>query len=481
MSSAPLVVVGDALLDRDVVGTAERLAPDAPVPVVQVQAEYERPGGAALAALMAARSYDGPVRFITSLGGGAGDAVARFLRSEGVHVIDLGGTRTVVKTRVRVEGQCLLRLDTAGAPKPSSYTLELRPQRLRSVRATLSGAAAILASDYGNGLLDRGSLREVLGVLAGRKHVVWDPHPRGGPPVAGVTVAAPNRNELARASSGCVDGLAKTVAAGRNLLDDWGCTALAVTLGADGALRIDRSGAAEVVPAQPGIEAGDTCGAGDAFAVACTCTLASGGTVADSVGAAVAAATDFVRSGGAAAVGVAARPGQGLDLSDTAPGPLRAVSGAPTARLMTEPTNAVVATSGCFDLLHAGHVAMLQQARGLGDRLVVLLNSDGSVRRLKGRDRPIQSDTDRAAVLRSLAAVDEVRIFEEDTPLNALEQLKPDIFVKGGDYVAADLPEAALLAHWGGVTVTVPYLSGRSTSQLTKLLQEASAHVDDGH
>jgi rfaE bifunctional protein nucleotidyltransferase chain/domain len=126
----------------------------------------------------------------------------------------------------------------------------------------------------------------------------------------------------------------------------------------------------------------------------------------------------------------------------------------------------VVATGGCFDLLHAGHVAVLQQARALGDCLVVLLNSDASVRRLKGPTRPLQPQDDRATLLRALGSVDAVVVFDEDTPVAALERLRPDVWAKGGDYALADLPEAPVLAQWGGQAVVLPYLDGRSTTAL---------------
>lgn len=126
----------------------------------------------------------------------------------------------------------------------------------------------------------------------------------------------------------------------------------------------------------------------------------------------------------------------------------------------------MVATGGCFDLLHAGHVATLQAARALGDCLVVCLNSDDSVRRLKGLDRPLVPQADRARVLAALACVDEVVVFDEETPSRVIEELRPDVWVKGGDYAGAPLPEAELLASWGGQAVVVPYLSGRSTTSL---------------
>ena len=128
----------------------------------------------------------------------------------------------------------------------------------------------------------------------------------------------------------------------------------------------------------------------------------------------------------------------------------------------------VVATGGCFDLLHAGHVATLEAARRLGDCLIVCLNSDASVRRLKGEGRPLVPERDRVQVLQALEAVDAVTVFGEDTPHAVLDALRPDVWVKGGDYAASALPEAELLAGWGGQVVVVPYLAGRSTTRLVE-------------
>ncbi len=135
----------------------------------------------------------------------------------------------------------------------------------------------------------------------------------------------------------------------------------------------------------------------------------------------------------------------------------------------------MVATGGCFDLLHAGHVRMLRAARALGDCLIVCLNSDASVRRQKGDDRPYVPEGDRAAVLLALGCVDGVVVFDEDTPLALLDRLRPDVFAKGADYAVADLPEADLLAGWGGQAVVLPYLGGRSTSSLAREVLSRSA------
>jgi rfaE bifunctional protein nucleotidyltransferase chain/domain len=135
----------------------------------------------------------------------------------------------------------------------------------------------------------------------------------------------------------------------------------------------------------------------------------------------------------------------------------------------------VVATGGCFDLLHAGHVGTLEAARALGDCLVVCLNSDDSVRRLKGASRPLVPQADRARVLEALEPVDAVVVFDEDTPVEVLGTIRPDVWVKGGDYTGAELPEATLLREWGGQSVVLPYLEGRSTSRLVEAAERTRA------
>jgi rfaE bifunctional protein nucleotidyltransferase chain/domain len=180
---------------------------------------------------------------------------------------------------------------------------------------------------------------------------------------------------------------------------------------------------------------------------------------------AVAAASAFVAAGGAG----------GFELEHAAAVPAPAQEDAVAAAERTRARGGrVVATGGCFDLVHAGHVATLNAARTLGDCLIVCLNSDASVRRLKGPDRPLVPEDERAAVLRALRCVDAVAVFDEDTPGEVLRAIRPDIFAKGGDYAAEELPEAAVLARWGGEVAILPYVEGRST---TRLLEEAAARA----
>jgi rfaE bifunctional protein nucleotidyltransferase chain/domain len=192
--------------------------------------------------------------------------------------------------------------------------------------------------------------------------------------------------------------------------------------------------------------------------------------VSEAIEAAVASASAFVAEGGAGTYATARQGSEREPIDVTRRRGDRPSRAGDVVRRVRATGGVVVATGGCFDLLHAGHVATLRAARALGDCLVVLCNSDESIRRLKGDGRPLQSAADRAAVLEALDCVDAVEVFDTDTPVPALDALRPDIFAKGGDYAIDDLPEAAALARWGGQAVVLPYLAGRST---TRLVQEA--------
>ncbi|MBW3602646.1 MAG: D-glycero-beta-D-manno-heptose 1-phosphate adenylyltransferase [Actinobacteria bacterium] len=447
-----LVVVGDTLLDRDMEGSVERFCPDAPVPVVDEPSVRSRPGGAGLAAVLAARDGADVVLVTALADDDAGDELRDLLAAAGVAVVDLGLTgRTPEKVRVRADGRSLLRLDYGGG--------------LSSVGAltALPEGDAVLVADYGRGMTATASVREALG-LSARVPVVWDPHPRGAEPVPGTRLATPNRSEAALFAGSAGDGLDQVTAQARALLERWQAANVAVTLGARGALLAQGDGPPLVVPPAATAD-GDACGAGDRFASAAALLLARGALPSEAVAGAVAAASAFVAAGGASGVRVETDGGGAeIDLRDPPSDPFA------LAERVRAAGGTVVATGGCFDLLHAGHVSVLETARRLGDCLIVCLNSDDSVRRLKGRDRPLQPVADRAAVLLALGCVDAVAVFDEDTPEAVLSRLRPHVFAKGADYSLATLPEAPLLSSWGGQAVVLPYLDGRST---TRLVEEA--------
>jgi D-beta-D-heptose 7-phosphate kinase/D-beta-D-heptose 1-phosphate adenosyltransferase len=447
----PLVVVGDALLDVDLVGTSSRLTPDAPVPVVEDVETRERPGGAALAAVIAAAAGSREVVLVAPMDTDDGAARLRALLDGRVRLLPIPATGgTAVKQRVRVGDHSVVRIDS-GSPVA---TLGPLPDE---AAAAIREAAAVLVADYGRGTTSAADVRAAL--AAARGPLVWDPHPRGADPVSTARLVTPNGAEAARVASDVPAGgrgLAAVGARAESLIRRWGVGAVAVTLGARGALLSYGEGAPMVVPAVA-VTGGDPCGAGDSFAAAAALALADGAVTGEAVAAAVAAASAFVARGGATAwdaveppeADVVAEPGVEALIAR-----VRAAGGT------------VVATGGCFDLLHPGHVATLRAARGLGDCLIVCINSDASVRRLKGPSRPLVTATDRARVLEALEFVDAVVVFDEDTPAEVLDRLRPDVWAKGGDYAGADLPEAGVLRTWGGQAVVLPYLDGHSTTAL---------------
>jgi D-beta-D-heptose 7-phosphate kinase/D-beta-D-heptose 1-phosphate adenosyltransferase len=437
-----VVVVGDVMLDRDLDGRAERLSPDAPVPVVDDIEERTRPGGAGLAAWLAAE--DAPeVTLVAPLGSDDVSRALRGLLAPRVRVLglELGGSPPE-KTRVRAGGHPLVRVDRASPGDIGRPGAE--------VEAALERADAVLVSDYGLGVTAQPRIRELLERAARRVPVVWDPHPRGAGPVPGVRLICPNLRE---ALAWCGERETGADAAGRcaeEILRRYRADGVAVTMGEGGALLSHGSGAPLGFPAVQ-VEGKDTCGAGDRFAAAVTARLGDGALPAKAVEAGVAAAAAFVERGAASAFGSPSGP--------------RPMSGGLVAATR-DAGGTIVATGGCFDVLHAGHVATLRAARALGDCLVVCLNSDASVRRAKGPERPVNSAADRAAVLSALECVDAVEVFDEETPESMLRRLRPDVWVKGGDYTIEELPEAPVVAGWGGRTVILPYLPGRSTTEI---------------
>ena len=442
-------MIGDALLDRDLDGRAERLAPDAPVPVVDALEPHDRAGGAGLAATIAAAAGHA-VTLVCALGDDvAGARVRALLESACVSVCDLGlPGATPEKVRVRAGGRALVRLDSGGETRACGPLNE-------AARAALRGADAVLVSDYGRGVAAEPTVRAALASL-GATPIVWDPHPNGPDPVPGCALVTPNAAEAAAAWPGDAGaGLARHEERARALRRRWQAVHVCVTLGSRGALLVHADGPALAVPA-PNVGAGDPCGAGDCFATTAAGRLAAGALPSEAVRAAVAAASAFVAAGGAAVW--PARREQPADSDAFA-----------LATRVRGEGGTVVATGGCFDLLHAGHVCALEAARALGDCLIVCLNSDDSVRRLKGADRPVVPETDRAAVLAALRCVDAVAVFEEDDPRAVLRELRPHVWAKGGDYAVSDLPEAETLAEWGGRAVVVPYVAGRSTSRLIEV------------
>jgi D-beta-D-heptose 7-phosphate kinase/D-beta-D-heptose 1-phosphate adenosyltransferase len=318
----------------------DRLCPDAPVPVVDVQARRWRPGGAGLAAVLAARAGHDVV-LVTALGAdpAAGRLVDLLAADVEVVQMPLRGT-TVCKTRIRAGGRSLLRVDAGDGVAAGAPTGDRLPTALR-------GAEAVLVSDYGRGVTGDPTVRDALIGLTGRVPVVWDPHPRGALPVPGCRLVTPNEAEAASTVAVDTGGLAAAAA----LRACWCCDAVAITLGARGAALATADGCTAL--SVPDIEVSsdhDPCGAGDAFAAAAIGALLVISSVRTAVAAAVCAASQFVAGGGAASV---------RSLPTGQPSPNRLSARDVVARLRRR-GGRLVATGGCFDLLHPGHLSLLR-------------------------------------------------------------------------------------------------------------------------
>lgn len=474
-----LVVVGDTLLDVDLDGTSDRLSPDAGVPVVDVGRRRLRPGGAGMAALLAARAGV-EVTLVTALGSDPAGRVVRELLEDylSVQPLPLSGS-TVCKTRVRAGGVSLVRLDWGTGVAADVAVPE-------AAAAAVGTAPAVLVADYGRGVAGLAGVRAELAARAGAAPVVWDPHPRGPAPVAGCALVTPNQAEAAGflgaepVGSSAADERRRAAEWARRLAARWDVRAVAVTVGPRGAILVETGGnrvwaLAPELRSVPAPARSDSCGAGDQLAVTAAARLGSGAGLVPAVQAGVDRASAYVLAGGStAAVPHADRsePGAGPEIL----GPAAETEDAfAVAERVRRSGGRLVATGGCFDLLHRGHVQLLGEARRLGDALVVCLNSDASVRRAKGAGRPVVGEEDRALVLAALAAVDAVVVFDEDTPEALLRRLRPDVWVKGADYAGRPMAEAATVRRYGGEVVFVPTRPGHSTTQLVSRARHADA------
>ncbi|WIY82168.1 PfkB family carbohydrate kinase [Propionimicrobium sp. PCR01-08-3] len=459
-----ITVIGDVLLDRDIEGSCTRCVPDSSAPVIDVERSRSRAGGAGLVARMLAD--DGhDVTLVTVL---SDDQASWELRKQltGINLVaGPSGAPTPIKTRILQDGSVSARVDEGCAPAPV-------PNATWPMLAAIQEADVIVVADYGRGLLNCRALRRLIAELAKRVPVVWDPHLKGAAPVPGVSAVTPNRGEALRFAGVETDDKHGVARAASRLMANWQAKNVVITLGSEGAWLQTVSDGRQI-PAAP-LPDVDVCGAGDRFTAALAIALPDTDRPSAAVAEAIAVTGDFLAGGGVAAlppVNNTANPAR----TDQAPG---LPDAAEVVRLVHAAGGTVVATGGCFDLLHAGHLRTLRAARAKGDALIVCLNSDESVRRLKGLSRPLMSQDDRAELLLGLDCVDAVAIFGEDTPLTVLARLRPDIWVKGGDYIAELLPEHELMAGWGGSVQIVPFHPGRSTTALADSLKHAAGLIE---
>ena len=454
MNGVTIVVVGDALLDVDLRGDSHRSCPGTTAPVLEHTTRWSRPGGAALTAGLLSEHEGVHVVLLTALG--EDEAAAEIARGLGADVRLVSPSlreHTPTKTRILADGVTVARVDEGCDP-------DFAWPEDGDVRRLLDRASAVLVCDYGLGTTHQSVVRAAVAGAVGRVPVIWDPHPKGAAPVEGVDLVTPNESESFLAGDGARDTPLERAS---RLVDLWRARAVAVTLGERGATWADDEGRHGRSRSFPVDVPTDTCGAGDAFAAACATAKAAGADTQSAVEAGTSAATEFVDRGAAGAYATS-REGRGPAVSLLTPSPI--------TESVRRGGGRVVATGGCFDVLHAGHVELLRRARELGDHLVVLLNDDASVRALKGKGRPVVPEHDRAEILSALEYVDTVVLFADPTPVRLLERIRPDVWVKGGDYDPELLPETSVVREAGGEVLTLPLLAGRSSSGVIDRIRE---------
>jgi D-beta-D-heptose 7-phosphate kinase/D-beta-D-heptose 1-phosphate adenosyltransferase len=465
LKAARVLCIGDVMLDHYVYGEVERISPEAPIPVLVVGREMKTLGGAGnvlrnLGALGAFSS------FVSVVGNDeAGREVGRLLAAQDnaeVHVLVQPQRRTTVKTRYIAANQQLLRADCETA---ISLDPHIRDDLLRLMRELVASHPVVVISDYAKGVLTDGVALEIIKAAgeAGARVIV---DPKGGDHIRyrGADLLKPNRRELAHATGMPVATEADIVAAARALIERCDLKAVLASLGPEGMILVCCDGTVHREQAEVR-EVYDVSGAGDTVVATMAAALAAGVPLIPAVRLANIAAGIVVGKVGTAVAyaGEVAAILEGHHLHATEKVLPRAQA-LDTVERWRRKGLKIGFTNGCFDLLHPGHVALLTRAKAACDRLVVGLNSDASTARLKGPSRPVQSERARATVLASLAAVDLIIVFEEDTPIELIRAIRPHLLVKGADYSIDQVVGADFVKSIGGEVMLAELAAGYSTT-----------------
>jgi D-beta-D-heptose 7-phosphate kinase/D-beta-D-heptose 1-phosphate adenosyltransferase len=468
LKGARVAVVGDLMLDRFVYGAAERISPEAPIPVVRIVREESMLGGAGNVVRNVV-GLGGAVEFVSVVGQDpAGREVMGLVAElEGVepHLLVERSRATTIKTRYIAGHQQMLRADRETAESVGDSIAE---DAARLVCQAMKDCTVVVVSDYAKGMLVPREIATIVhAAKAAGRTVIVDPKGSDYSRYKGATILTPNARELAAAAGLPVTDDRSAEQAARKILKLTGSEAVVVTRGADGMSVVRPRGKTLHLPALAR-DVIDVSGAGDTV-IAALATAIAGGIDLDSAARLASVAAGVVVAKVGTAVAYSADLLRALRQGDIASGEDKVVT---LEQAMDEVGRwrrqglKVGFTNGCFDLLHPGHVSLIGQARAVCDKLVVGLNSDASVRRLKGADRPVQGEVARAAVLGSLGHVDLVVIFAEDTPLETIRALKPDVLVKGADYTKETVVGAADVESWGGRVVLARLVAGQSTSSI---------------
>lgn len=477
--SAQVLVLGDVMLDRFVYGTVERISPEAPIPVLKVGKSQDMPGGAA----NVARNIVALGARVILFGVVGDDAAAHDLRTQlavspalRTHLVTDDSRPTSVKLRYVADGQQVMRADSESR---TPITAAVAGRLLEAFSQAVAEADLLVLSDYAKGVLSDAVIRAAIDAArALNKTVIVDPKSKEFTKYRGATLITPNRLELAQACGEACDTDEEVIVGARRILKQEICDVLVVTRGKDGMSVVGRDGTAMHLPTAAR-QVFDVSGAGDTAVAALALSLVGGANFVDAAALANVAAGIAVGKRGTATV-TTTEILRILVPADGRTDPLKIFardSVLDWVRDWREQGLKIAFTNGCFDLLHPGHISLLDQASRTADRLVVGLNSDSSIRRLKGPSRPVLGEIARATVLAALKFVDAVVIFSQDTPLELIETLQPDVLVKGADYTVDTVVGADLVVKRGGRVVLADLLAGHSTTESVKRASAASDKV----
>ncbi|MBL8746894.1 MAG: D-glycero-beta-D-manno-heptose 1-phosphate adenylyltransferase [Phycisphaerae bacterium] len=483
-----VVVVGDFMLDETVLGDAERLTGDAPVPVLHVRETTRTPGGAANVCMNLA-ALGAEVTAVGVVGDDAeGRAVRSALESQGVRceglIVDGSRPTTVKRSLVgRAQHRHPQKMFRVDIECTDALGGEARSRLLQAFERSLVGAEIVAVEDYDKGVLRGGVCVSVIDRCrsAGIEVIVDPARLSDYSRYRGATSITPNRSEAETATGLPTHESAdmeSNAALARSIQDSHGIHAVVLTLDRHGALLLER-GCAPLAVATVAREVYDVTGAGDMVLAALAAGRANGLDWASAVRLANVAAGLEVEVFGV----------QPIPLDRIRREVARCVTGAHPKFFTRDELASEVArrraagqrivfTNGCFDVLHSGHVMLIEEARRLGDFLIVAINTDAKVREFKGPSRPVNNEHDRAVVLSGLQSVDAVTIFEEDTPAELIERLRPDVLVKGAEYSAESIPGASRVESWGGRVVRVPMKAGMSSSRTIRQMGIDAAKVE---
>ncbi|MEE2745572.1 MAG: D-glycero-beta-D-manno-heptose-7-phosphate kinase [Pseudomonadota bacterium] len=470
LSAGNVLCIGDVMLDRFVYGDVERISPEAPIPVFNTESEKRMLGGAGNVAQNIS-GLGGKTYFVSVIGDDdAGKDITNQVKSiKGLEANLVTDTerKTSIKTRFIASGQQMMRADEETT---QSISKQISEKILKASTLGMKHSKAMVLADYGKGVLTDG-LASALINMARRKNipVVVDPQGKYYRAYTGANLITPNRRELAEASDLPTTTTEEVVRAASHILKTTGIESVLATRSSDGMTLINRIDSFKHFQAEAK-EVFDVSGAGDTVVACISLAISAGVSMENSIALANAAAGIVVGKVGTA-VAYARDLERALDNKLTVTSNRKILALGPLleeAEMWVSEGKLIGFTNGCFDLLHPGHIATLNEAKNFCDKLVVGVNSDKSIRELKGNSRPIQDETVRSQILAALEVVDAVIIFDEKTPADMIKKIEPNIYVKGGDYTIDQVPEAEVVKGYGGKVVLAKFQKGYSTTNTIK-------------